>query len=117
MSSAFDIGLEALTGAQRASQAAALPDEDAMRGTFFLETFGCQMNEHDSEKGAGLLLARGYRQVESPQAAALVFYNTFNIQEQTAQKVFSRLAEVRGQPSDSEIIRDLGCEAHLEGED
>ncbi len=34
-------------------------------GTFYLETFGCQMNEHDSEKVAGVLLARGYRQVET----------------------------------------------------
>ena len=39
------------------------------RGTFYLETFGCQMNEHDSEKVAGLLLARGYQQVETAEAA------------------------------------------------
>src|SRR6266566_673586 len=117
MSSAFDIGLEALTGVQRASLAAAFPDEDAMRGTFFLETFGCQMNEHDSEKVAGLLLARGYRQVESPEAASLVLYNTCSIREKAAQKVFSRLGEFRGKPSEGKIIGVLGCVAQQEGEE
>jgi len=117
MSSAFDIGLEALTGVRRASQAAAPPGEDAMRGTFFLETFGCQMNEHDSEKVAGLLLARGYRQVESPEAASLVLYNTCSIREKAAQKVFSRLGEFRGKPSEGKIIGVLGCVAQQEGEE
>jgi len=117
MSSAFDIGLEALTGVQRASQAAAPPGEDAMRGPFFLETFGCQMNEHDSEKVAGLLLARGYRQVESPEAASLVLYNTCSIREKAAQKVFSRLGEFRGKPSEGKIIGVLGCVAQQEGEE
>lgn len=59
------------------------------RGTFYLETFGCQMNEHDSEKVAGVLLARGYRQVESVEAANVVLYNTCSIREKAAQKVFS----------------------------
>ena len=117
MSSAFDIGLEALTGVRRASQAAAPPGEDAMRGTFFLETFGCQMNEHDSEKVAGLLLARGYRQVEPPEAASLVLYNTCSIREKAAQKVFSRLGEFRGKPSEGKIIGVLGCVAQQEGEE
>ena len=63
--------------------------------TFYLETFGCQMNEHDSEKVAGVLLARGYRQVESVDAADVVLYNTCSIREKAAQKVFSRLGEWR----------------------
>ncbi len=88
-----------------------------MRGTFFLETFGCQMNEHDSEKVAGLLLARGYRQVESPEAASLVLYNTCSIREKAAQKVFSRLGEFRGKPSEGKIIGVLGCVAQQEGEE
>src|SRR5260370_34656274 len=66
------------------------------RGKFFLETCGCQMNEHDSEKVAGLLLARGYQQVQTPEAAGLILYNTCSIREKAAQKVFSRLGEYRG---------------------
>jgi tRNA-2-methylthio-N6-dimethylallyladenosine synthase len=70
------------------------------RGTFYLETFGCQMNEHDSEKVAGVLLARGYRQVETVDAAGVVLYNTCSIREKAAQKVYSRLGEFR--PVESE---------------
>jgi tRNA-2-methylthio-N6-dimethylallyladenosine synthase len=67
--------------------------------TFYLETFGCQMNEHDSEKVAGVLLARGYRQVEKADVADVILYNTCSIREKAAQKVFSRLGEWRpGEP-------------------
>ena len=70
-------------------------EADHSGGTFFLETFGCQMNDHDSEKVAGLLLSRGYRQVETPEAARMILYNTCSIREKAAQKVFSRLGEYR----------------------
>src|SRR3984893_12517299 len=84
-------------------------------GTFFLETFGCQMNDHDSEKVAGLLLSRGYRQVETPEAARMILYNTCSIREKAAQKVFSRLGEYRERGADK-IIGVLGCVAQQEGE-
>ena len=87
------------------------------RGTFFLETFGCQMNEHDSEKVAGLLLARGYQQVQTPEAAGLILYNTCSIREKAAQKVFSRLGEYRGLKGEGKKIGLLGCVAQQEGED
>jgi tRNA-2-methylthio-N6-dimethylallyladenosine synthase len=89
----------------------------AARGTFFLETFGCQMNDHDSEKVAGVLLARGYRQVETPESASLILYNTCSIREKAAQKVFSRLGEFGVQPNDGRIIGVLGCVAQQEGEE
>ena len=44
-----------------------------MARSYLIETFGCQMNVHDSEKVSGTLLARGYAQVESPEEAALVW--------------------------------------------
>src|SRR5580700_7176832 len=84
-------------------------------GTFFLETFGCQMNDHDSEKVAGLLLSRGYRQVETPEAARMILYNTCSIREKAAQKVFSRLGEYRERGADK-IIGVLGCVAQQEGQ-
>src|SRR5215831_12579299 len=92
MSKPFDIGLERLTGQ---SAVPVMPMREKHRGTFFLETFGCQMNDHDSEKVAGLLLSRGYRQVETPEAASLILYNTCSIREKAAQKVFSRLGVYR----------------------
>jgi tRNA-2-methylthio-N6-dimethylallyladenosine synthase len=53
------------------------------------------MNEHDSEKVAGVLLARGYRQVDTVEAANVILYNTCSIREKAAQKVYSRLGEFR----------------------
>ena len=116
MGKSFDIELESLTGRSVASEAGALVAAQA-RGTFYLETFGCQMNDHDSEKVAGVLLSRGYRQVESPDAASLVLYNTCSIREKAAQKVFSRLGEYRGRQSEGRIIGVLGCVAQQEGEE
>jgi len=84
---------------------------------FFLETFGCQMNDHDSEKVAGLLLSRGYAQVETPEAASLILYNTCSIREKAAQKVFSRLGEYRAKQNDGKVIGVLGCVAQQEGEE
>src|SRR6516162_10709271 len=157
MGKAFDIGLERLTG----RGVPGLPDdqspagcpaqaeapfetqrETVPRGTFYLETFGCQMNEHDSEKVAGVLLTRGYRQVERIDAADVILYNTCSIREKAAQKVYSRLGELRpvdgtrpgsasglepqertggrfkdrGQWRDRPIIGVLGCLAQQEGE-
>src|SRR6202041_1445135 len=69
--------------------------------SFHIETFGCQMNAHDSEKVSGVLLSRGYRPVESAAQADLVLYNTCSIREKAAQKVFSRLGEWRFAARDS----------------
>jgi len=60
MSKLFDIELERLTGQPSYSGQSVV--QPLASGTFFLETFGCQMNDHDSEKVAGVLLSRGYRQ-------------------------------------------------------
>jgi tRNA-2-methylthio-N6-dimethylallyladenosine synthase len=121
MAQTFDINLDSL---RTRSVAAApgprhvgvpLPSGD-IAGTFFLETFGCQMNEHDSEKVAGVLLSRGYRQVESPDAASLILYNTCSIREKAAQKLFSRLGEYRDRQDEGRTIGVLGCVAQQEGE-
>jgi tRNA-2-methylthio-N6-dimethylallyladenosine synthase len=85
--------------------------------TFYIETFGCQMNVHDSEKVAGVLMARGLRPVENHEKADIVLYNTCSIREKAAQKVFSRLGIFRkGRSSGSKVIGVLGCVAQQEGE-
>jgi tRNA-2-methylthio-N6-dimethylallyladenosine synthase len=85
--------------------------------TFYIETFGCQMNVHDSEKVAGLLMARGYRPVDSHQDADVILYNTCSIREKAAHKVFSRLGAFRqGRSGAGKIIGVLGCVAQQEGE-
>jgi tRNA-2-methylthio-N6-dimethylallyladenosine synthase len=103
MGKSFDIGLERLTGigvpgigeTQEGGLKPPLQVAGGAESTFYLETFGCQMNDHDSEKVAGVLVARGYRQVDGPEAAKVILYNTCSIREKAAQKVFSRLGELR----------------------
>ena len=59
--------------------------------TYYIETFGCQMNVHDSEKVRGMLAMRGYEQKESADDASLILYNTCSIRDKAEQKVFHRL--------------------------
>jgi tRNA-2-methylthio-N6-dimethylallyladenosine synthase len=96
VSASFEQKNRTLKGAPSAAlMASGCGTHDSEGETFYLETFGCQMNDHDSEKVAGVLLARGYRQVEKPEAAKVILYNTCSIREKAAQKVFSRLGELR----------------------
>jgi tRNA-2-methylthio-N6-dimethylallyladenosine synthase len=83
--------------------------------TFYLETFGCQMNAHDSEKVSGTLLAHGYSQVETPEEAGLVLYNTCSIRDKAEQKVFNRLQNFK-RHGNGKIFGVLGCVAQQEGE-
>lgn len=82
---------------------------------FYLETFGCQMNVHDSEKVVGTLESRGYEQVETPEAADLVLYNTCSIRDKAEQKVFHRLDQFKRAGKDK-VFGVLGCVAQQEGE-
>jgi tRNA-2-methylthio-N6-dimethylallyladenosine synthase len=86
------------------------------RRTFYIETFGCQMNAHDSEKVTGTLLARGYTQVETPEAAELVVYNTCSIRDKAEQKVFNRLQQFKREAGKGKIFAVIGCVAQQEGE-
>lgn len=81
---------------------------------FYLETFGCQMNVHDSEKVVGTLESRGYEQVETPEAADLVLYNTCSIRDKAEQKVFHRLDQFKRAGKDK-VFGVLGCVAQQEG--
>jgi len=134
MGKSFDIGLERLTGigvpgdgqpqeggikpplhdAGRPFSDQGKQEADAVGSTFYLETFGCQMNDHDSEKVAGVLLGRGYRQVETPEAAKVILYNTCSIREKAAQKVFSRLGELRPAASDLRSVASEEREPYAE---
>jgi tRNA-2-methylthio-N6-dimethylallyladenosine synthase len=117
MSESFDIGIEALTGADQVPLARGGSGTPVANGkSFFIETFGCQMNVHDAEKVAGVFLARGYRAAESIADADVMLYNTWSIREKAAQKVFSRLGAWRG-VADGKIIGVIGCLAQQEGED
>src|ERR1041385_148299 len=84
--------------------------------TFYLETFGCQMNVHDSEKVIGTLVHQGYRQVQTVEEAGLVLYNTCSIRDKAEQKVFHRLNDYKKLQAQGKKFGVLGCVAQQEGE-
>jgi tRNA-2-methylthio-N6-dimethylallyladenosine synthase len=84
--------------------------------TFYLETFGCQMNAHDSEKVIGTLQQQGYRQVETELEAGLILYNTCSIRDKAEQKVFNRLNDYKKLYKAGKRFGVLGCVAQQEGE-
>ena len=60
---------------------------DSSRGTYWITTFGCQMNKADSERMAGILESMGYREAEAELEADLVLYNTCTIREKPDEKL------------------------------
>jgi tRNA-2-methylthio-N6-dimethylallyladenosine synthase len=88
----------------------------AAEKTFYLETFGCQMNAHDSEKVIGTLLQQGYRRVETEEDAGLILYNTCSIRDKAEQKVFHRLNDYKRLHKEGKRFGVLGCVAQQEGE-
>ncbi|HEX4030226.1 MAG TPA: tRNA (N6-isopentenyl adenosine(37)-C2)-methylthiotransferase MiaB [Terracidiphilus sp.] len=88
----------------------------ATEKTFYLETFGCQMNAHDSEKVIGTLRQQGYRQVDTEVEAGLILYNTCSIRDKAEQKVFNRLNDFKKLHKEGKRFGVLGCVAQQEGE-
>jgi tRNA-2-methylthio-N6-dimethylallyladenosine synthase len=84
--------------------------------TFYIETFGCQMNAHDSEKVIGTLVSDGYTQVQHLEQADLVLYNTCSIRDKAEQKVFHRLDQFKKEHGKGKVFGVLGCVAQQEGQ-
>ena len=85
--------------------------------TFFIETFGCQMNVNDSEKVAGLLQAEGYAPVGEPAQADVVFINTCAVREGAAEKLYHSLGRLRQLKARNPhlVLSVGGCVAQLQG--
>ncbi|MBI1189646.1 MAG: radical SAM protein [Tepidisphaera sp.] len=89
-----------------------------MPRSVYLETFGCQMNELDSELVSGQLRALGYAFTPDPHAADVVLYNTCSVREHAEQKVWSRLGELKAAKEQRPglVVGVLGCMAERDGE-
>ena len=72
-----------------------IEEASGRRPTFFIQTFGCQMNARDSEKLAGVLLEAGYQEAES-EDADFVVYNTCTVRENANLRVYGRLGVLHG---------------------
>ena len=79
--------------------------------TYHLETFGCQMNEKQSEVVAGILDEIGYERVHGEEAADVVLYNTCTVRENANLKVYGRLGRLRSIKKDRPDLRIVlfGC--------
>ena len=89
-----------------------------MAGKFYIRTFGCQMNEYDSEKISGVLAqAQGLASCASPEEADLIVFNTCSVREKAQEKVFADLGRVKHlkQANPALMIAVGGCVASQEG--
>ena len=84
----------------------------------FIKTFGCQMNEYDSDKMADVMnAAEGYEPTDDPEQADLILFNTCSVREKAQEKVFSDLGRVRHLKQKGVLIGVGGCVASQEGEE
>ncbi|MCA9397071.1 MAG: tRNA (N6-isopentenyl adenosine(37)-C2)-methylthiotransferase MiaB, partial [Candidatus Omnitrophica bacterium] len=85
----------------------------------FVQTFGCQMNERDSESVRGLMQSRGYDFTEDIDQADVVLYNTCSVRQHAEDRVFGRhgkLMSIKKQRPDT-VIGIMGCMAQEHGAD
>jgi tRNA-2-methylthio-N6-dimethylallyladenosine synthase len=82
----------------------------------YIKTFGCQMNEYDSDKMADVLgAAQGFEPTDDPEQADLILFNTCSVREKAQEKVFSDLGRVKHLKKKGVLIGVGGCVASQEG--
>ena len=91
--------------------------EEGQKKTFFISTFGCQMNEEDSEKLSGMLKTQGYTPTENRDEASIVIFNTCCVRENAENKVFGNLGMLKKQKEKNPdlIIALCGCMMQQKG--
>ena len=90
-----------------------------MARKYLIETFGCQMNVHDSERMAGLLEQAGFEATDDAADADVVVINTCSVRERAEEKLYTRLGELRQMAPEQghdPIVAVAGCVAQQEGE-
>jgi len=88
-------------------------------GKYFLETYGCQMNYHDSERLAGLLESDGYERTDIEAQAEVIVINTCSVREKAEDKLYTRLGELRelaAATGTDPVVAVTGCVAQQEGQ-
>src|SRR5258708_415066 len=86
---------------------------------YLIETFGCQMNQHDSERMAGLLEQAGYDRTDDDRDADVIVINTCSVREKAEEKLYTRLGEIRMMGDETgarPVVAVAGCVAQQEGE-
>ena len=86
---------------------------------YLVETYGCQMNQHDSERMAGLLEQAGYERTDDDRDADVIVINTCSVREKAEEKLYTRLGEIRMMGDElgaRPVVAVSGCVAQQEGE-
>ncbi len=91
--------------------------EDIKDLKYYIETWGCQMNEEDSEKLSGMLKSIGYSKTDNLKEAGIIIYNTCCVRENAENKVFGNLGELKHLKKENPdlIIAICGCMMQQEG--
>src|ERR671922_644714 len=90
-----------------------------MAKRYLIETFGCQMNVHDSERMAGLLEQAGYEPARDDRDADVIVINTCSVREHAEEKLYTRLGELRVLHEETgrrPVVAVAGCVAQQEGQ-
>ncbi|MPZ89886.1 MAG: tRNA (N6-isopentenyl adenosine(37)-C2)-methylthiotransferase MiaB, partial [Nitriliruptorales bacterium] len=103
--------VDALARPCREPVTASISSDSVTTRTYFIRTFGCQMNEHDSERAAGVLETMGYRPAADAESADLVLFNTCAIRENADNKLYGQLTALKplklAQPDKTVVVG--GC--------
>ena len=89
-----------------------------MARKYLIETYGCQMNVHDSERMAGLLEQAGFEVTDADEDADLVVINTCSVRERAEEKLYARLGDLKGlevRTGRAPMVAVTGCVAQQEG--
>ena len=89
----------------------------SLENKYYIETFGCQMNVHESEKVAGILVALGYEETKEKAQAKIIVFNTCCIRDTAEKKIFGNIGELKilKRLDKSRIIVIFGCMTQQEG--
>ena len=95
-----------------------VPTDAPAQKKVYIRTFGCQMNEYDSDKMSDVMkAAEGYTPTDDPEEADLILFNTCSVREKAQEKVFSDLGRVKHLKEKGVLIGVGGCVASQEGEE
>ena len=91
--------------------------EEVKELKYYIETWGCQMNEEDSEKLSGMLKSIGYSKTDNIKEAGIIIYNTCCVRENAENKVFGNLGELKHlkKQNPNLIIAICGCMTQADG--
>ena len=89
--------------------------EKSLPKTVFIKTFGCQMNEYDTDRMFSGLAQTGWKRVDSPEQAGLIVINTCSVRDKAQQKAFSEIGRMRNHKKNDVVLVVTGCIAQQEG--